>query len=259
MFLGSTLFGSIQFSMPPYTYGAQQLLEQLKEQFPDSEQTHAIWEAVVNGTEHIECGALAGVGKTFTSLRAILLAEAAQKSVIYLAFNKAIQVEADATLKKIKPDSKADIKTFNAAGYKPCMDEWPFLRGMQINSDRTWYMLPEGMPPSQKAIISRLVGLVKNTLSSTSRDSLLDLCLQYDIQLFEDSGGDYVDTVLETVPDLIERSKTPTPDTGIDFNDQVWLPVVWQLPTRTYDLVVVDEAQDLNNCRRSLAKMLARV
>ena len=245
--------------MPPYAYAATQQLEQLKQQFPDSEQTYAIWDAVVNGTTHIECGALAGVGKTFTSLRAALLAEAASKSVIYLAFNKAIKDEAEATLKTLNSNSKVQCKTFNAAGYKPCLDEWPFLRGMQINPDRTWSMLPEGMPPSQKVIISKLVGLVKNTLSSTSRDSLLDLCLQYDIQLFEDSGGDYVDTVLETVPALIEQSKQPTPQTGIDFNDQVWLPVVWQLPTYTYDLVIVDEAQDLNNCRRQLAKMLARV
>ena len=245
--------------MPPYAYAAKQQLDQLKQQFPDSEQTHAIWDAVVNGTTHIECGALAGVGKTFTSLRAALLVEAASKSVIYLAFNKAIQVEADATLKKLAPDSKVQCKTFNAAGYGACLSEWPFLRGAQINSDRTWSMLPEGMPPSQKVIISRLVGLVKNTLSGTGRDELLDLCLHYDIQLFEDSGGDYVDTVLETVPQLIEQSKSPTPDTGIDFNDQVWLPVVWQLPVRTYDLVIVDEAQDLNNCRRQLAKMLARV
>lgn len=245
--------------MPPFAYSATNLLKQYKEQFPDSQQTIDIWEAVVNGTTHIECGALAGVGKTFTALRAALLAEAAQKRVIYLAFNKAIQVEADATIKLLSPNTKVQIKTFNAAGYWPCMQEWPFLRGMQINSDRTWSMLPERMPNSQKAIISKLVGLVKNTLSSASRDDLLDLCLHYDIQLFEDSGGDYVDEVLDRIPELIERSKTPTPDTGIDFNDQVWLPIVWQLPTNTYDLVIVDEAQDLNNCRRALARMLARV
>lgn len=245
--------------MPPFAYNATKLLEDYKQQFPDSQQTIDIWDAVVNGTTHIECGALAGVGKTFTAVRSALLAEAAQKRVIYLAFNKAIQVEALATIQKLAPDTKVQVKTFNAAGYGPCLQEWPFLRGQQINSDRTWSMLPEGMPNSQKAIISKLVGLVKNTLSPTSRDALLDLCLHYDIQLFEDSGGDYVDQILETVPELIERSKTPTPDTGIDFNDQVWLPVIWQLPVYTYDLVIVDEAQDLNNCRRALSKMLARV
>jgi superfamily I DNA/RNA helicase len=43
-------------------------------------------------------------------------------------------------------------------------------------------------------------------------------------------------------------------DRQIDYDDMVWLPVVLDLPVIRYDLLLVDEAQDLNRAQQALAK-----
>lgn len=44
----------------------------------------------------------------------------------------------------------------------------------------------------------------------------------------------------------------------IDFNDMIWLPVVLDLNVFRYDLLLVDEAQDLNRCQQQLALKAGR-
>jgi DNA helicase-2/ATP-dependent DNA helicase PcrA len=43
----------------------------------------------------------------------------------------------------------------------------------------------------------------------------------------------------------------------ISFDDQIWLPVVENLPVAPYDFVLVDETQDVNRCQLELVKMAA--
>lgn len=238
--------------MPPYAQAAQTNLLTLIQKYPDSVQAHAIWDAMVNGTTHIQVDAYAGTGKTFTAMEGIRPI-ASSRSIQYLCFNKPIQVEANDKIPK-----PARASTFNSAGFGACLNQWPFLRGNDhaVNPDRTWEMLPDNMPTATKSLITRLVALCKNTLSPTDRNSLLDLAADYDIDLYESESDDTADIVLSLVPEILEQSKTPT--ICIDFNDQVWLPVVWQLPVRQYDLVVIDEEQDLNNARMALALMMIR-
>ena len=44
-----------------------------------------------------------------------------------------------------------------------------------------------------------------------------------------------------------------TANGSIDFNDMIWLPVVLNLPMFRYDVLLVDEQQDLNKCQQQLA------
>lgn len=243
--------------MPPYAQAAKTTLLELCRKWPDSTQAHDIWDALVNDQSHIQVNAYAGTGKTFTAsegTRPIVAAGPSAQSIIYLCFNKSIQLEAS----KKMPQQVA-TKTFNGAGFGSCLNQWPFLRNNPnaVNADRTWQMLPDNMPPTTKRLICRMVDLCKNTLSATDRESLLDLATKYDVDLFDDAGDDALNTVLQWVPDILEQSKTPTSTSGINFNDQIWLPVVWGLPIKTYDIVIVDEAQDLNRARISLALMIA--
>jgi superfamily I DNA/RNA helicase len=92
----------------------------------------------------------------------------------------------------------------------------------------------------------KLTNLVKQTLSDTDEYSLESLATLYDVDL----NGDK-ERVFSLVPELIKQSAELT--TEIDFADMIWLPVYLNLPVYRNDLLVVDEAQDLNHCQQELA------
>ena len=77
-------------------------------------------------------------------------------------------------------------------------------------------------------------------------DILDQLSSHYDIEL-----GDERDMVYELVPQILEMALKP--EGKITFDDQIWLCVKHNLPINKYDLLMVDESQDLNRCQQALA------
>ena len=78
-------------------------------------------------------------------------------------------------------------------------------------------------------------------------EQLAELCERYDVDL---NGSRR--QVFDLVPHVLERCKEPKGK--ITFDDMIWLPVVLNLPVFRYDLLLIDEAQDLNRCQQALAK-----
>lgn len=79
------------------------------------------------------------------------------------------------------------------------------------------------------------------------RELLLNLSDFYDIPF-----GNYQEKILELVPIVIHRCLDVRRDGFIDFDDMVWIPVVCNLVPPKYDLLIIDEAQDLNPCQQAL-------
>jgi superfamily I DNA/RNA helicase len=102
-----------------------------------------------------------------------------------------------------------------------------------------------------------LVGL-KDSLGVVHPDGLLceyeDLARFYDVDLGEDSDAA---TILQLVPEVLERCKDVNRDRCIDFNDMIWLPIVLGLDFYKYDVLLVDEAQDLNRCQQLMIRRAA--
>jgi superfamily I DNA/RNA helicase len=89
---------------------------------------------------------------------------------------------------------------------------------------------------------------------SCSTESELDrLASHYDVEL----NGSRME-VYDLVPKVLEKCKDVNHDRSIDFDDMIWLPVALGLPVTKYDLLLVDEAQDLNRCQQALAKKAGR-
>lgn len=225
-----------------------------------SEQQLAIWDAFINRKEHIIIKALAGTGKTTTGVEGLRPIVAQNISAAFLAFNKSIATELQA-----KVPSGAKAQTFHGAGFGACRNQFGEL---QVDADRVYKMLPDRMPRHTKSTIIRLTSICKNTLcDGKNKQDLLDLCAQYDIDLYDTKSqtsgqqpgwatDDQSETILALVPEVLEKCKTPTG--SIDFDDMIWLPVIWNLPVRKYDFLVVDELQDLNACQQVLALMIGR-
>lgn len=109
----------------------------------------------------------------------------------------------------------------------------------------------------------KLVALCKQNLvgylpgaatGGPDHEDLAELANHYQVDLASDDGKSYRSEVFALVPRVLERCLDVRRDGKIDFNDMIWLPIVLNLPVCRYDLLLVDEAQDLNRCQQELAK-----
>lgn len=174
-------------------------------------------------------------------------------SVAFVAFNKSIAEE----LKKRIPDG-CDAMTMHSMGMKAVTKQFGRL---QIPNSPEWVVRERVAKILNKDVkelmkhsfvmlkaVEELVGLVKMNLSGTDEESLMKLVTHYEVDL-----GGFVGEVMDLVPKVIEVCKNPKEDGRMDFNDMIWLPIIHDLPLFRYDVLLVDEAQDLNKCQQQLA------
>lgn len=190
------------------------------------------------------------------------------QTICFVAFNKAIAEE----LKSRVPEG-CDAMTMHSMGCKAVMRAFT---GIQISSYRVQDIIADLLETDirelrrEKPVVLRaveeLVGLCKQNLVGyfgTAGDAyrdidcervcweekLSELASYYDIDLNGESAE-----VFDLIPKVLERCKDPLADRRIDFNDMIWLPVALNLPLFQYDMLLVDEAQDLNRCQQALAR-----
>lgn len=75
---------------------------------------------------------------------------------------------------------------------------------------------------------------------------LMNVWMTYDIDTLDEEG-------IQAVLHILEESMDLDKDYHIDFDDMIWLPIVKNIQMFKYDLLMVDEAQDLNPSRQQLA------
>lgn len=209
----------------------------------------------------------------------ILLSRGKVKSVAFCAFNNSI---ADELKRRVPPGVVA--MTMHSMGYAAVRQA--FGRSVKLEGGRIGNILSELMEQDIRVLrknertfaviqaVEQLVGLCKMNLTVLGEDAGEDagadypvkgvddwltrevealdaLCNHYEVEI-----ADYDrEKVYELVPQVIERCKDVRADMEIDFNDMIWLPVALNLPVTKYDVLLVDEAQDLNRCQQALAKM----
>lgn len=208
---------------------------------------------------HIIIGAAAGSGKTTTlvelSLRIAQDERYKNARIVFLAFGKAIVEELDSRL-----SGNACAKTINRAGnaavysalkktqlddrkYKKLATKWVDENGKQFD------------PAERNAIAASLYKLAdfarKTLVDTSSVPALREMCLHFDIEL------EYPSLLFQALPLILQRGQDMARrDKVIDFVDQIWLPIVWNLPMSKYDFVLVDECQDLSACQLALVKKM---
>jgi superfamily I DNA/RNA helicase len=219
---------------------------------------------------HLIVEARAGTGKTFTLVEGLnrlrgmptkgiipspqqsavwesMERSASIASTTFVAFNKSIASELQ---RKIPRGCSAS--TIHSMGFAVCKQAFPGIspEGWRV-SNLIGYTLGEDTRQLRKKnpvllkATETLVGLCKLTLQEPEEDTLQALCDHYSIEL-----NGQREAVFKLTPAILEACKTP--DCEIDFNDMIWLPVVLGLPIPRSDLLLVDEAQDLNRCQQEL-------
>lgn len=199
--------------------------------------------------------AVAGSGKSTTVLEGVKYAPRGVRAV-FLAFNKSIATELQSRV--VRPH---DARTFHSLGLLACrrafgevsIDETKTKSiATAVCLDRGWKLPSQGEDRAKWAgPLAGLAGLAKNTLSHTA-EQVLNLGLAYDSFPDGASPEQFSEAAVEVL-DLCAEQKT-----RIDFDDMVWFPARHGLRPQSHDLVIADEAQDLNAAQLYLAQATVR-
>lgn len=219
-----------------------------------SEEQEAIWAEIVNGSTHMMVEAFAGTGKSYTCRHGMHFAKRANPAlrIAYFAFSREIVAE----FRHDAPEG-VYVGTLNAAGYGVCKRA---LKCGDPNPDKVGDIVEELLGPGVKwnelrAIksgVEALVSLCQGNLLEGSPADLDALAAKYDVSIESTHRAKVYDLVPRVLALCEERT------TIVSYEDQIWLPVVLGLPCTKYDLIFVDEAQDLNPCQHQLvSRMLA--
>ena len=212
-----------------------------------SPEQSAIFHWYAHGTGNLVIEAMAGTGKTSTQVEAFSYVHPDVNRILYCVFNKRNQREAS---EKIS-DPRVDVITLHALGFRFIKKLWPSAKpDDQVEIDR----VARYIPAQDKELIGltcKLVGLAKNSFVDSSTDDLCGLCETYDLDF---ATTERKMSAVQAVLRVLVDSKVKDPAGRISFNDMVWLPVALNLVRPTYDLVTVDEAQDMNLLQLLMAR-----
>ena len=178
------------------------------------------------------------------------MAKSQTTSVCFVAFNKSIATE----LQNRVP-AGCDAMTMHSLGYKAVQkvfgrqepNSWvvPDIISELLEVDARDLKRDD---PILLSATEKLVSLCKmNLVNPVSNETLDQLASYYEVDL-----NGCRQKVYALVPQVLETCKTPKGK--ISFDDMIWLPVIHNLPVPRYDLLLVDEAQDLNRCQQALAR-----
>lgn len=219
-----------------------------------------IFDWIKTGTGDAVVEAVAGSGKTTTAVAAMNLIDPGQR-VLFLAFNKSIAEE----LAKRAP-RHADCRTLNSLGHRA----WAAFSGrLNLDGDKSRKVMAEVVsefearrfgPAVRKLVaIARSQGLVPDGvphakgLIPDETKTWLSLRAHHDIELWEGATDADEEKAIELARAVLRRSCEIL--STIDFDDQLYLPVVFGIAPPKYDWVFVDEAQDLSPVQHRLVEM----
>ncbi len=215
---------------------------------PPSEYQKRILQFIVYEKGDLIVAAVAGAGKTKTLLKTAFLIRVPKG--IFLAFNNHIAAELKFQLLQTRMQSS----TVHALGAKCLKDKLP---GYTVQKDK-YRRIAEQWVNSQIHLVypelelktaereefihdlHNMVLFARVTLTAADNpEALTAMAMRFDLTTS--------DILLSCIAPVLEEGERIALDEGvIDFDDMLWLPYRWNLPTPRYQFIAVDEAQDLN-------------
>lgn len=217
--------------------------------FVPSPQQARFLDALDHESGHILLEARAGSGKSTTCREGAWTLHGKKQRSVYCCFNSHIAREFQGDL---PPSCRA--ATMHSLGYAMLRVAFPHLtRPDEDKVDRlAERFFPERHQRPERRAVERLVNLCRDLMiDGDDQVELFQLAADYDVDLPIGSIGD----VLAVVPEVLDACEKET--TSIDFGDMIWMPTRLGLRTsRPPDVLIIDEAQDLNACQHALLSLL---
>lgn len=227
-----------------------------------SPQQQNIFDWVSTGTGSAIVEAVAGAGKTTTLLGAVQQMGGA--SVALVAYNKAIATELSERLAKGNIQS-AKAGTFHSFGFSALLchlNPKPQVDGLKVSKICESLAIDPLCQDFVKAAVSLAKQRAFGVLGALEDSAAwYDLVRHFDLEdkLPErDSKGTPVTLGQALALAALVLTESNKALGTVDFDDMIYLPLVLRLRVRTFDWLLVDEAQDTNPARRALAKKMLR-
>lgn len=215
-----------------------------------SPQQSAIFDWVRDGAGNLVVRARAGTGKTTTILEA--LNHAPERSVLVVAFNKSIAEE----LQQRLANPNAEAKTLHSLGFGFLRQHW---RNVRVDQDRGERLAREALggnaaPGPVVGLVRKLASLAKGSAPDLAASDVRDLAETHDCvpSAEQEEAGWTLDRVVRAAEQACTFALEA--DGSIDYDDMLFVPVRLGMVRARYDLVVVDEAQDMNATQLRLAR-----
>ncbi len=232
--------------------------------FNSSPNQAAIFDFIRDGKGSAIVEAVAGSGKTTTIIESLAYVPEGA-SVLMLAFNASIAKELGARIEALgkrtgRDTAKIAGKTFHSLGYGAIMKA---LNGTRPNVDagKVRKLAKEILGATDYELYAdfacKLVGLAKGqgigALEPDTDSAWFDIIAHHDITL--DSMAANMESGIAIARRLLSASNEAAKRGNLDFDDQLYLVLLWGLRLWQNDFVFIDEAQDTNPVRRALAKL----
>jgi superfamily I DNA/RNA helicase len=214
---------------------------------PSIEQ-EAIYDEIQNGRGHLMVEAAAGSGKTTTLLEGCRRIPK-EKAILFCAFNRGVALEL-----KRKAPAHVDVRTIHSLGAKYCLEKMP----APLNEKKLMDIFNDLISPRgdfrhlyhemkfEFRKIAGLVGLAKaNLVPPRNIKALEDVLNAADLHPSADMLE--LSYALHTMSVLTKSS--------LDFDDQLYYAVTEKFAYAEFDVIFVDEVQDLNIAQRELLMM----
>lgn len=214
-----------------------------------STQQIAIFSSFEKGTGNLVVVARAGVGKTTTIIEGINHSPA--EKIMLCAFNKRIADELTAKLS----NPRAESKTLHSIGFRFITRNWTKVR---VDNDRgrriAQQIMGHEVPDPMLNNVVKLTSLAKGMCPFPKLDEIVDIAYEFDLapdqEWIEDgwSPERLASYAMKCMDKACEKDGT------IDFDDMVFIPLRNRWVRGSWDLIVVDEAQDMNAAQLLLAQ-----
>lgn len=232
----------------------------------------AIFEDVATGTGHTMISAVPGSGKTTTILWALSHLPTGARTLL-LAFSKRI---VDELKNRVPKDRDITVCSLNSLGNRACSKH--IARNLNVTTEKVSLIVGELLQAQLPSYLLRLrdaaraesnpedrmlalesytnehryylrtaektVGLCKATLSMKA-DEIAAMIEDRDITVpgegTSDDAAEFIRIVRRTLEICYEERAF-----SIDYDDQIWLPVVMKMKVQQFTHIFIDETQDLN-------------
>lgn len=219
-----------------------------------SSQQDAIFAWFATGSGNLVVRARAGTGKTTTIVEGVT--RAPERQILLAAFNKTIATE----LQSRVASSRVECKTLHSLGLKYVRRNWKVevARGDERGENLARRAAPDA-PEQMLRLVRDLHTRARELAPLASRwEDVADVAVRFNLMPdpeWEDDGW-----TLQAVCEASLRAMTLAmePTTLIDFADMIFLPIAMRWIRPWFDMVVVDEAQDMTGPQLLIARGACR-
>lgn len=222
-----------------------------------------VFDTYDNEVCHMLIRAVAGSGKSTTIVK---LAERipSDKRVLFLAFNREIMKE---LREKLKGFPHIEVKTLHSFGlnelryyYRTFIkDREKMIDDGKISSiilsmSDAWgpFLNSEGLPDEAEKMsyctrVERIANIARFALPQ-SREEMLQLCEKFDVMV---TNGE-----IEKAKDVLRVANQM--NDKFDYIDMIYRPVIGTWRLKQYDVVIIDECQDLNRAQQEMLRKVVK-